>query len=64
VCCINGKFAAFEIKAGNNQPTALQEREIRNIQETKGIAAVIRETNIDLVTTIIEELTHVKEGDN
>jgi hypothetical protein len=35
----------------------LQEREIRLIQETKGIAAVIRETNIDLVTTIVKELT-------
>jgi Holliday junction resolvase len=58
VCCINGRFAAFEVKAGNNQPTALQEREIRRIQETRGIAAVIRETNIDLVITIIKELTN------
>lgn len=58
VCCINGRFAAFEIKAGNNKPTALQEREIRRIQETKGIAAVVREDNIDLVTTIIKELTN------
>lgn len=58
VCCINGKFAAFEIKAGSNQPTPLQQREIRRIQETKGIAAVIRETNIDLVATIIKELTN------
>lgn len=57
VCCVNGKFVAFEVKAGNNQPTALQEREIRNIQETKGIAAVIRETNLDLVETILKELT-------
>lgn len=56
VCCINGKFAAFEVKAGDKQPTTLQQREIRRIQEAKGIAAVIRETNIDLVTTIIKEL--------
>lgn len=64
VCCVNGRFVAFEIKAGTNKPTALQEREIRHIQETKGIAAVIRENNIDLVTTIMKELTHVEEKDN
>lgn len=57
VACVGGRFVAIECKAGDNQPTALQKREIRRIQEAKGIAAVIRETNVDLVETIIKELT-------
>lgn len=56
VACVSGRFVAIECKAGSNEPTALQEREIRRIQEAKGIAAVIRETNIGLVETIIKEL--------
>lgn len=57
VACVGGRFVAIECKAGDNQPTALQKREIRRIQEAKGVAAVIRETNVDLVETIIKELT-------
>lgn len=58
VCCVNGKFVAFECKAGKNEPTELQKREITLIQTAKGIAAVIRESNIDLVEQILKELNH------
>ena len=56
ICCLQGgKFLAIECKAGKNQPTALQEREIREIQSRKGIAVVIREDNIPLLELIIKE---------
>lgn len=58
VCCINGKFVAIECKSGKNEPTELQKREITLIQKAKGIAAVIRESNVELVEQIIKELTH------
>jgi hypothetical protein len=58
VCCINGKFVAIECKSGKNEPTELQKREITLIQKAKGIAAVVRESNIELVEQIIKELTH------
>jgi len=58
VCCINGKFVAIECKAGKNEPTELQKREITLIQTAKGIAAVVRESNIELVEQIIKELNH------
>ena len=57
VSCIRGRFVAIECKAGDGKPTALQEREIHNIRAAHGIAMVINETNIDLVETIIKELT-------
>jgi hypothetical protein len=58
VCCVNGKFVAIECKAGKNEPTELQKREITLIQTAKGIAAVVRESNIELVEQIIKELSH------
>ena len=53
VCCIRGQFFAIECKAGNNKPTALQEREIAAINQAGGRAVVINETNI---TDLVSEL--------
>ena len=57
ICCVNGKFIAIECKAGSNTTTALQKKELDEIQEAKGIAAVINETNKDLIEQILKELT-------
>ncbi len=56
VACVRGRFIAVECKAGKNEPTALQQREIKSIQTAGGIAVVVREDNVDLVETIIKEL--------
>ena len=64
VCCIKGKFLAIECKAGKGETTALQEREINAIRTAQGIAAVARETNLDMIEQILKELTHDnKESD-
>lgn len=60
VACVRGRFVAIECKAGNNKPTALQEREIHNIRAAHGIAMVVNEENVDLVETILKELTDGK----
>jgi len=54
VGCYHGRFFAFECKAGNNKPTALQQKNIDQIKESKGIVAVINETNQDQVRNILE----------
>ena len=46
VCCMNGKFVDIECKAGLNQPTALQEREMKNIKDAGGVAVVINEGSV------------------
>jgi hypothetical protein len=56
VCCIRGYFLAIECKAGTNQPTALQRREIGLIQKARGIAFVINEDNIEDLHTAIKEI--------
>lgn len=64
VCCVKGKFLAIECKAGKGTTTVLQDREINAIRTAQGIAAVARETNLDMIEQILKELTHDnKEGD-
>ena len=57
VCCINGKFLAIECKAGKNEPTPLQQREINQIQQAGGMAMVVRE-DLTLLEFLLKELTH------
>ena len=51
--CYEGKFFGFECKAGNNKPTPLQEKNLTDIREAGGVAAVINENNVDEVKTIL-----------
>ncbi len=47
IACYEGRFVAFECKAGRGKTTALQEREINAIRKAKGLAFVINEENVD-----------------
>lgn len=53
ICCCNGAFIGIECKAGNNKPTALQEKEMRNIRSAGGVTKVINEENIVEVLEVI-----------
>ena len=44
--CVKGRFIAVEAKAGKGKTTALQEKNIREIQEAGGDAFVIHENNL------------------
>jgi Holliday junction resolvase len=58
IVCFHGRFIAIECKAGANQATALQLREINNIIEAGGVALIISEKNIgtlELELTLIEQ---------
>jgi Holliday junction resolvase len=47
LCCVNGNFLAIEAKAGKGTTTALQEKNIREIKEAGGTAAVIAEAQLE-----------------
>ena len=49
ICCFDGEFLALEIKAGNNKPTALQEREMNRIFDAGGHAHVINEDEVAIL---------------
>jgi hypothetical protein len=57
ICCIAGKFVAIECKAGNNKPTALQEKEMADIRKQSGTAVVINESNLTLLGDLLKKLT-------
>jgi len=54
VGCYYGRFFAFECKAGSNKPTPLQQKNIDQINQMKGIVAVINETNQDQIRNLLE----------
>ncbi len=47
LCCVNGKFLAIEAKAGNNEPTALQHKNLSEIHRANGVAIVVNEERYD-----------------
>lgn len=53
VGCIGGKFFGIECKAGNNKPTALQEKELRRITDAGGVSLLINEGNVDALKTAL-----------
>jgi hypothetical protein len=54
LCCVSGYFMAIEAKAGDNKPTALQEKHMKEIRNAGGVALVINETNLDEIETHIK----------
>jgi Holliday junction resolvase len=56
IVCYKSRFIAIECKAGKGQTTALQERELKRIGEAGGAALVIREDNINMVSSLLNRL--------
>ena len=54
ICCLEGNFLAIECKAGDNKPTALQEREMKRIRTAGGDTFVINEDNIALLEAYLQ----------
>lgn len=60
--CLHGRFIGIECKAGGNTTTALQEKNLRQIQSSGGVAMVIDEHNVDALPTYITlEINHGKD---
>ena len=55
LCCVNGKFVAIEAKAGKGMATALQLKNLSEINKEGGYTCIINETNLDYLTNVIAE---------
>ena len=64
ICCIDGKFLGIECKAGNNKPTALQEKEMQAIRDAGGRAVVINEHNLTLLGDLLKEMVDEQRSSN
>lgn len=55
LCCVNGFFVGIEAKAGKGQPTALQWKNLKEINTAGGYTLVINEDNMAHLTNVIAE---------
>jgi Holliday junction resolvase len=54
IACVGGHFIGIECKAGSKQPTALQQRELDNIEKAEGTGILVNADNIDILKDILE----------
>jgi Holliday junction resolvase len=57
VACHKGKFYGIECKAGNNKPTALQYKALRDIEIAGGVALWVNEETVNSVKQILSDST-------
>lgn len=61
LCCVGGRFVAIEAKAGAGKTTALQDKNLIEIQKAGGVTFVISETSL---STLGGYLKLIKAGAN
>ena len=54
VACFHGRFIGIECKAGSNTPTALQQKNLDDIEKAGGVALVINERNVENLVAILK----------
>ena len=54
IACVGGHFVGIECKAGSKQPTALQQRELDNIEKAEGTGLIVNADNIGNLKNILE----------
>jgi hypothetical protein len=55
LCCVNGYFVGIEAKAGKGVATALQLKNLGDINTAGGYSCVINENNLDYLEKVIAE---------
>ena len=55
VACFKGKFIGIECKAGNNKPTPLQLKALRDIELAGGISLWVNEESVGTVRQILSD---------
>jgi pantoate kinase len=54
LCCVRGRFLAIEAKAGKGKTTALQDKNIKQIIASGGLAIVVNEDNIEELESLLK----------
>jgi hypothetical protein len=55
LCCFDGKFLAIEAKANGGKTTALQQKNLSDVERSGGMAWVVDEDNIHVLELWIKE---------
>ena len=51
--CLRGRFIGIECKAGKNTTTPLQEKNLRQVERSGGIALVVNDENVGVFEEIL-----------
>jgi Holliday junction resolvase len=54
--CLSGRFVGIECKAGSNKPTALQEKNLEQIDKAGGEAYVVNEDSIEQLQEVLDSI--------
>lgn len=54
--CFRGKFIGIEAKTVGNNPTALQYKHLKEIQDNGGVALVVNEDNVSQLHDILRSI--------
>jgi Holliday junction resolvase len=54
--CLSGRFVGIECKAGSNRPTALQEKNLEQIEKAGGEAYVVNEDSIEQLQEVLDSI--------
>ena len=60
LCCVNGRFVAIEAKANGGKTTALQDKNLRDIETAGGITCVLNEDNVSALGGYLNLMTEKK----
>ena len=60
LCCFNGRFVAIEAKANGGKTTALQDKNLRDIETAGGITCVLNEDNVSALGGYLNLMTEKK----
>lgn len=56
LACLCGRFIGIECKAGKGKPTALQIKNLRDIDHAGGLSLVVNETNLEYLTECLDDI--------
>ena len=57
VGCFGGNFFGIECKAGSNEPTPLQQKNLEDIEKQGGIALIVNEMNMHDIGKLLSSLS-------
>ena len=60
LCCFKGRFLAIEAKANGGTTTALQDKNLRDIEVAGGITCVLNEANISALSGYLKLIKEPK----
>jgi hypothetical protein len=60
LCCVDGRFFAIEAKANGGKTTALQDKNLRDIETAGGVTCILNEDNISVLGNYLKFIKEPK----